>query len=92
MDAAQIWREFFDHWPKEIPHAGVVVTNFDDQIPFIGYMTSESMLLLERRTPDTVGGRKVILPFANILAVKMTEVTKGKPYESFGFQGALPGG
>ena len=59
---------FFHKWPKDLPHRGVLVTNFNEQIPFDGFMTTETMLLVERRTPDTIGARKLILPYGNMVS------------------------
>ena len=90
MDQAAAWREYFLNWPKELPRRGVLVTNFDEQVPFDGFMTTSDLLLLERRTPDTIGARKLILPYGNILAIKLTEVVKAKLMATAGFVGDLP--
>jgi hypothetical protein len=90
MDQAAVWRDYFLKWPKDIPRRGVLVTNFDEQIPFDGFLTSESLLLVERRTPDTIGARKLILPYGNILAIKVTEVVKARLFNAAGFAGELP--
>ena len=50
------------------------------------------MLLLERRAPDTVGARKVVLPYRDIAALKYIDVIKGKAFEAAGFKGILPQG
>ena len=54
MDASAAWRDYFLGWPKELPHRGVLVTSFGEQIPFDGFMTTDALLLIERRTPDTI--------------------------------------
>jgi hypothetical protein len=90
MDVATVWRDFFVKWPKELPRQGVLVTNLDEQIGFAGFMTGETMLLVDRRAPDTVGARKVILPYANIAALKLVDVVKAKTLQSAGFVGDLP--
>lgn len=64
MDSGAAWREWFLKWPKEMPRKGVLVTDFGEQIPFDGFMTTDTLLVVERRTPDTIGARKVILPYA----------------------------
>ena len=47
---------------------------------------SENMLLVERRNPDTLGARKILLPYSAIVAVKIVDVVKVKAFASFGFQ------
>jgi hypothetical protein len=90
MDTASVWRDLFLNWPKEIARRGVLVTNFDEQVPFEGFLTTAELLLLERRTPDTIGARKLIVPYGNVLAVKLTDVIKGKVLAAAGFAGELP--
>jgi hypothetical protein len=90
MDAGKVWREFFEKWPKDVPRQGVLVTNQDEQVPFVGFMTSESMVLFERRTPDTVGARKVILPYEYVAAIKLVDVVKAKTLQAAGWSGELP--
>ena len=90
MELANVWRDYFLNWPKELPRRGVLVTNFDEQIPFDGFMTTPELLLVERRTPDTIGARKLILPYANILGIKLTDVVKAKAFAAAGFVGELP--
>jgi hypothetical protein len=43
------------------------------------------MLLLERRTPDALGGRMVLIAYHDIQAVKIVEVTKIKCFQPLGF-------
>ena len=90
MDAHTVWREFFQNWPKGLPRTGVLVTNYDEQVPFAGFMTSDTMLLIERRAPDTIGARKVLVPYGNVLAIKLVEVARAKVFQASGFAGELP--
>jgi hypothetical protein len=92
MDSASVWRGLFEKWPKDLPHRGVLVTNFDEQIPFEGFLAGDTLLLIDRRTPDTMGARKVIIPFANIVALKLTDVLKAQPFTEIGFRGSLASG
>jgi hypothetical protein len=84
-DAADAWRNCFQKWPVELERRGVLVTSFAEQILFDNFVISDDMLLLERKSPDTVGARMVILPFQNIEAVKIVEVVKPKAFQSMGF-------
>jgi hypothetical protein len=85
LDAAETWRDCFRQWPAELERRGVLVTSFGEQIPFDNFATSDGMLLVERRTPDTVGGRIVLIAYQEIQAVKIVEVTKMKSFQSMGF-------
>ena len=84
-DGFQTWREFFRRWPAEIERRGVVVTSFDEQIPFDGFLTADTLLLLERRTPDTSGARKVLIGYGSIVALKFSDVLKNKSFQAVGF-------
>ena len=54
-DVAQSWRNCFRQWPSDLDRRGVLVTSFGEQIVFDAFATSDDMLLLERKAPDTVG-------------------------------------
>ena len=86
MESAAIWKDYFARWPAEVPRAGVLVTTFEEQIPFDGFAISENLLLLERRNPDTVGARKILLAYDSIAAIKIVDVVKVKAFASLGFQ------
>ena len=84
-EVAEIWRNCFRQWPADLERRGVLVTSFDEQIPFDGFATSDDLLLLERRAPDTVGARTVLVAYQCIQALKIVEVTKAKAFQSMGF-------
>jgi hypothetical protein len=84
------WKQFFLKWPAEVERRGIVVTSFNEQVPFSGFAIGEAMLLLERATPDTVGARKIILGWEQIAAVKITEVVKTKSFQAAGFVDSKP--
>ena len=88
MDNAQIWRTFFEEWPPDLPPRGVLVTSFGDQIPFVGYYTTDSLVILERRTPDSMGGRQVILVYGAIDAIKVIDPIRSEVFTDAGFQEA----
>lgn len=85
IDEAQAWRDYFRHWPEDMERRGVLVTHLNEQIPFDNFMTSESMLLVDRRTPDTIGARKVIISYRQIAALKIVDVVKPRSFASLGF-------
>jgi hypothetical protein len=84
-DSADAWRECFQHWPSELDRRGVLVTTFNEQIPFESFITSDDMLLVERRAPDTLGARVVLVAYQNIQALKIIEVVKLRAFQALGF-------
>ncbi len=90
MDGFEQWKSWFREWPEKFPRQGVVATVLGDQIPFSGFLAGETMLLLQRKTPDSLGSRQVLLPYQRIDSLKITEVVEGKVFEKIGFVGALP--
>src|SRR5882724_5423739 len=83
--SAAAWRACFHGWPVNIPQRGVLVTTFDEQIPFASFMVADELLFLERRNPDTLGTRSVIVLFANIAALKIIDPIEAREFRSFGF-------
>ncbi len=83
------WKTFFSNWPDGISRRGLLVTNYNEQIPFAGFLTSETFLLLDRQTPDSSGARMVIVPYVNVTALKFIDVIDPKAFYSAGFEGAL---
>jgi hypothetical protein len=84
-DAAEVWRQCFNSWPAEVDRRGVLVTSFEEQIPFESFSASPDLLLIERRSPDTLGGRMVLIAYHDIRALKIVDVLKAKAFQSMGF-------
>ena len=82
-------QKFFCEWPTEMPRRGVLITSRDEQIPFSGFLTQRGLLLIQRKTPDALGSRIVILPYENIAGVKLTDVVSPKLFQDLGFEGSL---
>lgn len=82
---AEIWREFLDHWPESAPRRGIVVAVFDEQIAFENFLTRGDLALFERRAPDSLGARKVLLPLDQIAAIKIVDPLKTEVFSSAGF-------
>ena len=80
------WQKFFLAWPADMPRKGVLVTTWD-QVPFHEFMTHDNFLLVQRRAPDTVGARDVIVPYEEVVGLKLTEVVKTKSLKDLGFVG-----
>lgn len=88
MDAQAIWQQCFKAWPEDMPRRGVVVTFFNEQIPFQSFMASESMVLFERSAPDALGARMVMIPYGGVQALKIVDVSKPKAFAAMGFEAA----
>ena len=89
MEEALVWRKFLVEWPKDIPHSGVIVTTLE-QVPFVDFLLSEHFGLFERRAPDTVGGRRVMIPYSNIAAIKFVDPVPDESFTTCGFRAAKP--
>ncbi len=86
MQSAEYWQSLFEGWPASFPTQGIVVTTYDESIPFVNFMIGEGMLVLERDRPDSSNARKVILSYANIAAVKITETFDLVRFQELGFR------
>jgi len=89
-DSADSWRSCFANWPTELERRGVLVTKFGEQILFDAFGTSDDLLLIERRAPDTVGARLVLVAYNEIQALKIVDVVKMKAFQPLGFEFAGP--
>jgi hypothetical protein len=82
---ANYWGKFFSEWPTDVARRGIIVTAFDEQILFATFLASSNFLLLERQTPDSLGARTVIVPYDQIVALKIVDVVKSKQFKNAGF-------
>ncbi|MCA8997240.1 MAG: hypothetical protein KDA80_09640 [Planctomycetaceae bacterium] len=85
MDASHSWEQLFETWPAEAPKTGIIVTSFQETIPFVDFLTTPGILAVERDRPDTIGARKVMISFGAIAAVKMTDVGGLDSLKQMGF-------
>lgn len=79
-------RRLLAEWPASIPKAGLMVTTFGEQLPFVNVMLQGDLVLVERKTPDAQGGRRVILPVDNIQAIKILDAIDMARFTAMGFQ------
>lgn len=86
MDSADSWRQLFCEWPESMPRQGIIVTSFAEPIPFVNFLVSGGVLLVERDRPDGAGARKVMIGFGAIAAVKSTSPMDLDQYKVMGFQ------
>ncbi len=82
-------QKLFADWPVSIPRKGIVVTVHGETIPFVEFMITGELLLVERQTPDIAGARRVILDFNNIAATKILDTIELSRFTAFGFRGSL---
>ena len=80
------WRSIFESWPSAIPREGLIITTFQDQIPFRDFLVSGGVLLVERDKPDSHGARKVMLAYESISAVKFSTPMELARFQVMGFQ------
>lgn len=86
METSEAWRALFENWPEAIPRQGLLVTSYQETIPFAGFMISGAILLLDRDKPDSLGARKVLLSYDQISAVKLTTTLDIGAFQVMGFQ------
>ena len=90
MEAAQNWESFFNDWPTALPRKGVLQTQLNETIPFKEFWLKESMLLVERVTPDAMGARFVLLDFHAVNLVKFTNPLNATEIAEAGFLTEAP--
>jgi hypothetical protein len=83
------WRQVFENWPTSIPKRGVLVSTLNEVTPFKSFMLKDDILLLERTNPDPLGSRFILLNFAVIHMVKITEPMTEAVFTKAGFAGHL---
>lgn len=86
METTESWRKLFENWPEAIPRNGLLVTTYQETIPFVDFLLSGSILLLERDKPDSAGARKVMIAYDAICAVKITSPMELVQFQVMGFQ------
>lgn len=85
MDLAHVWTQYLANWPVGIERRGVVVTS-QEQIVFVSFLMSDTVVMFDRRAPDSVGGRKVVLPYSEIKAIKVIDPVGNQPFVDVGFK------
>lgn len=86
MDAAQNWQTLFSNWPADMPRQGLIVTTFNEAIPFTDFLVSEGIVIIQRDKPDSLGSRKAMIAYPAIAAVKLTDPGDIDVYTKMGFQ------
>lgn len=86
---ADVWRKMFREWPRSIPRRGIVINSLNEALPFKGFMLSGDVVLLQRTNPDSLGARYLLVPFAEIALVKLTDPLGQEAFDSAGYEGKL---
>ncbi|MCA9056948.1 MAG: hypothetical protein KDA85_00555 [Planctomycetaceae bacterium] len=82
-------RRIFAEWPASIPRTGLVISSFGETIPFNNYMLIGDLILLERKTPDASGARRVIMKIEGVQAIKILDAIEMARFTAMGFQGLI---
>lgn len=86
MQSAASWQSLFENWPPTFAKEGIIITTQPDTIPFVSFMISEGLLLLERDKPDSQGARKVVLSYEAIAGLKITSTAPFEEFTGLGFR------
>lgn len=86
MSTANDMKRLFAEWPAELSRQGLIIASFGEAIPFVSYMLSGELILLERKTPDASGARRVIMPLDRIQAVKILDAIEMPRFAAMGFE------
>lgn len=89
MDSSESWRSLFENWPDAIERQGTIISKQGASIPFINFLISGGLLLLDRGRPDAEGARKVIVAYDSIALIKLSTTSELSIFQSMGFQPPL---
>ena len=83
------WQTLFESWPDVIQRRGSVVTKHVEAIPFVNFLISFGLLLIERDGPDAAGTRKIIVAYDSISMIKLSAAGEMSLFQSMGFQPSI---
>ena len=86
MEKGLCWKNLFQRWPDSIPKLGIAVTTLNEGIAFGNFQVSDDAVLLERDRPDTMGARTAIVPWEEIVTVKLTSPVEPARFRDMGFK------
>ena len=86
MSAAQTWKSFFAEWPAELPRRGVVLSSLNESMPFTNFWLRGEMVMLQRKNPDTMGSRYILISYEGIDSVRFIDPLSDQIIASAGFQ------
>lgn len=80
------WRGLFEHWPASLPRRGMLVTTFQETIPFTDFLLAQDAVLVERDRPDSHDARKIVIAFEFVAALKFTDPGSLTQFQALGFE------
>ncbi len=86
MEKILCWKNLIQRWPDSIPKLGIVEISLNEGITFSNFQVSDSAVLLERDRPDTMGARTAIVPWEEIVTVKLTSPVESALFRDMGFK------
>lgn len=86
MEKILCWQMLFQRWPDSIPKLGIAVTSLNEGISFNNFQIAEHAVLFERDRPDTMGARTAIVPWGEIVAIKLTSPIEPSQFQDMGFR------
>ena len=86
MEKSIGWKALFQRWPDSIPKLGIAVTSLNEPIAFCNFQVSDYAVLFERDRPDIMGARTAIVPWEEIVTVKLTSPIESAKFQDMGFQ------
>ena len=89
IDNTEIWQNLFENWPEVIKRQGAIVTKQGEAVPFVDFLISFGLLLIERDGPDASGTRKIIVPYEEIAMVRLKAGGALSQFQTMGFQPTL---
>lgn len=89
MESVEYWQALFESWPDAIQRKGSVVTKQGESVPFVNFLISGGLLLIERDGPDASGARKFIVSYESIAIIKLATAAEMSQFQVMGFQATL---
>jgi len=89
MASTEHWQSLFENWPDVIQRRGAIVSKEGESIPFVDFLISFGLLLVERDGPDASGTRKIIVAYDSISMVKLSATGELSVFQSMGFQPSM---
>ena len=87
--SVEFWQSLFENWPDAIPRCGAVLSKQGESVPFVDFLISEGLLLVERDGPDASGARRAVVAYDSIAMVKLSASGELSQFRAMGFQPPL---
>ena len=89
MNTFESWKSTFHNWPANLPRSGALVVE-GDTIVYGDFRVSDTMIIVDRKNPDAMGARKVMVHFSDIRGLKFMEVLELERFDTLGFKVPKP--